>query len=728
MYKKEEQKQLFERSKQLLSAAPTPDILSELRQVVVYHEWRYYALNDPVISDFEYDTLYKKIEAIEAQHPNLITPDSPTQRVSSDLTGDLPPVEHLVPMLSLDNSYNAEDLNDFDERIKNYLGWEKDIEIEYAVEPKFDGGSIAIVYENDQLVRAATRGNGAVGEEITPNIRTLRSVPLRAPFSEMGIQKVELRGEALIRKDIFLKLNEERAKDDLTLFANPRNSATGGLRTKDPSETAARKIDAFLYQIGYAVDADGNDKITELKTHDDAILLLETLGFKVPKSLPPSSSEGEADNVSSPLGGGREGALPERAVCKNIAEAADFCIKWQGQREQYPYEVDGMVVKVNDLALQQRVGSTGHHPRWAIAFKFKAKQATTKLLNVEFQVGKVGSITPVAKLEPVALAGVTVSSVSMHNEDFIRNKDIRLGDTVLVERAGDVIPYIVKPMEELRDGSEREIVFPENCPVCHTKLVRQEDEAAWRCENHECEAQVVARMVHHVSKHAMDIDGFGESIVERFYHLGWLRSIADIYRLDYDKIAQLEGFGEKSAANLKAAIDKAKKNPIHRLLHSLTIHHLGIKASKILAGEIHHVLDLKDWNEERFTRIHNIGKVLSHNVIRYFQNEKNIALLEEMEALGVNLTQTEDDQPKMLNADGPLYGKTILFTGTLTLMGRKEAQAKAEAAGAKNISAVSGNLNILVAGEKAGSKLKKAQALGTVEILTEEEFVAIVNS
>ncbi len=708
MYSKEEQKKLFDLSKKLLSAIEMPDILHDLRKCVVYHEWRYYALNDPVISDFEYDTLYKKIEAIEAKHPKLITPDSPTQRVSSDLTDDFPTVEHLVPMLSLDNSYDTEDLKGFDERIRNYLGLDESFEIEYAVEPKFDGGSIAIIYENDKLVRAATRGNGRAGDEITPNIRTLRSVPLRALFSKFGIQKAELRGEAIIRKDAFEKLNEERAKDDISLFANPRNAATGGLRTKDPSETATRKIEAFLYQLGYATDAAGNDKINDLKTHDDSIQLLENLGFKVPKST--------SDKL-----------LPERKVCKNIEEAAAFCTAWQEQREQYPYEVDGMVVKVNSLELQQRVGSTGHHPRWAIAFKFKAKQATTKLLNVEFQVGKVGAITPVAKLDPVALAGVTVSSVSLHNEDFIKNKDIRLGDTVLVERAGDVIPYIVKPMEELRDGSEREIVFPENCPVCHTKLVRQEDEAAWRCENPECEAQVVARMVHHVSKHAMDIDGFGESMVERFYKMGWLRSIADIYRIDYEQVAQLEGFGDKSAANMKAAIEKAKKNPIHRLLHSLTIHHLGIKASKILAAEIKHVLDLKDWDEERFTRIKDIGPVLTHNVIRYFQNEKNIALLQELESLGVNLAQTEEDIPKMLNADGPLAGKTILFTGKLHLMGRKEAQAKAEAAGAKNISAVSGNLNILVAGEKAGSKLKKATALGTVEILTEEEFIALVN-
>ncbi len=714
MYSKELQKELFDLSKRLLSAGGLPEnnkeseeLVTKLRQVIVYHEWRYYALNDPVISDFEYDQLYKKLEQLEGKFPALIHPESPTQRVSSDLSGDLAQVEHLTPMLSLDNSYNADDLQDFDQRIKNYLSLPEEMDIEYCVEPKYDGGTIALVYENDALVRAATRGNGSIGDEITPNIRTLRSVPLRAAFSKAGIYKAELRGEAIIRKDVFGKLNEQRAKDDLVLFANPRNAATGALRTKDPSETAARRIEAFIYQLGYAVDANGNDMMGKFQTHESTVALLGELGFKVPLS-----------------GEGKNG--PERKVCMTIGEAAEFCHQWQDKRETYSYEIDGMVVKVNSLELQQRVGATAHHPRWAIAFKFKAKQATTKLLNVEFQVGKVGSITPVAKLEPVPLAGVTVSSVSLHNEDFIRNKDIRLGDTVLVERAGDVIPYIVKPMEELRDGSELEIKFPTHCPVCRAELVRQEDEAAWRCENPECEAQIVQRLIHHVSKHAMDIEGFGESLVERFFKLGWLHSMADIYRLDYDKIAELEGFGEKSATNLKTAIDKAKRNPLHRLLHSLSIHHLGIKASRVLAAEVKHILELKDWDEERFTRIKDVGPVLSHNVIRYFSDDKNISLLREMESVGVNMAQTEEDIPKAISADAPLSGKTILFTGTLARMGRKEAQAKAEAAGAKNISAVSGNLDILVAGEAAGSKLKKAQALGTIQILTEDEFLELI--
>jgi DNA ligase (NAD+) len=762
MFTKDEQRDLFDLSKKLLQKADPKDkeatakLIADLHRVIAYNEWRYYALNDPVVSDFEYDMLYKKLEAVEAQFPNLVTQDSPTQRVSSDLTGDLPTVEHLTSMLSLDNSYNASDLAEFDQRIKNYLGLPEELDIEYCVEPKFDGGTIALVYENDRLVRAATRGNGIAGDDITPNIRTLRSVPLHAAFSEAGISKAELRGEALIRKDIFEKMNEQRGADDLPLFANPRNAATGGLRTKDPSETASRRIEAFLYQLGYAVDAGGNDALGQFKTHDETIEFLGNIGFKTPRNPPPlapprrggeqkpdefqqtdknaDSQGGESvqrnNNLavisSPPFQGGAGGDSGERKVCKNIAEAAAFCLQWQEKREAYPYEIDGMVVKVNSLELQQRAGSTAHHPRWAIAFKFKAKQATTKLLHVEFQVGKIGSITPVAKVKPVQLAGVTVSSVSLHNEDFIRNKDIRLGDTVLVERAGDVIPYIVKPMEELRDGTERPIEFPKTCPVCHSTLVRAEDEAAWRCENPGCEAQILQRMTHHVSKHAMNIDGFGESIVDRFYRLGWLHTIADIYRLDYDKIAELEGFGERSAANLRTAIGMAKMNPIHRLLHSLSIHHLGIKASKILAAETGHVMELLDWDEERFTRIHDIGPVLTHNVIRFFQNEKNVALLQEMEALGVNMKQTEDDLPKAVSADAPLAGKTILFTGTLTKMGRKEAQAKAETAGAKNISAVSGNLDILVAGEKAGSKLKKALALGTVQILTEDEFLEVV--
>ena len=706
MYKKEDQRSLFELSKQLLKTDGIP-VRSEaekqvegLHKAIVYHEWKYYVQNDPVLSDFEYDTLYKRLEALEKAYPDLVTVDSPTQRVSNDLTEDLPSVEHLTPMLSLANSYNEEDLNDFDTQIKKLTLLDEDSDIEYCVEPKFDGGSIALVFEKDRLIRAATRGNGTLGEEMTNNARVMKSIPLNAAFSSKGIDKVELRGEVVIRKDIFDKMNKERALEGLSLFANPRNTASGGLRMKDPKEVAGRGLEAFVYQLGYVADIERNDKMNVFKSHNETIEFLKELGFKVPAK--------------------------EKKVCKNIEAVNKFILEWQDKRDDYPYEIDGMVIKVNDLALQEKCGYTSHHPRWAIAFKFKAKQATSKLLSVEYQIGKIGSVTPVAKLEPVQLAGVTVSSVSLHNEDFITNKDIRIGDTVLVERAGDVIPYIVKPMEDLRDGSEQVIEFPKNCPVCNTVLERAESEAAWRCPNYNCEAQVRQRMIFHVSKDAMDIDGFGKSYIERFFEMGWLKSLADIYRLDYDKIAALEGFGEKSAANLEKAISKAKANPIHRLLHSLSIHHLGKKVSKLVGAEVNHVLELQDKTVEDFTDIKDIGPVVAENIIEYFSNPESINLLKELESLGVNLHQTEDDRPKIVDADAPLSGKTILFTGTLMQMGRKEAQSLAEANGAKNISGVSSNLNILVAGEKAGSKLKKAQALGTVQVLSEEEFLELI--
>ena len=702
MYKADQEKELFELSKGLLAGKVdgTPvEQIDKLSDVIRYHEWKYYVQNNPVISDFEYDQLYKKLEALEHANPELLSPDSPTQRVSSDLTEEFATVPHIIPMLSLDNSYNLEDLEKFDTQVKKLTG---ETQIEYVVEPKFDGGSIAVIYEGDRLTRAATRGNGVEGEEMTPNARAIRALPLTADFSGAGIQKVELRGEAVIRKDYFEKLNRARMEEGLPVLANARNSAAGALRTKDPAETAKRGIEAFIFQMGYAADSDENNMLPGFKNHDATIHLLESLGFKV--------------------------AHRSRKVCQTIQEVHDFCREWEERRDDYPYEIDGMVIKVNDFELQERCGYTSHHPRWAIAFKFKAKQATSKLVNVEYQIGKIGSITPVAKIEPVQLAGVTVTSISLHNEDFITSKDIRIGDTVLVERAGDVIPYIVKSMEELRDGSERIIDFPRECPVCKTPLVRAENEAAWRCPNYDCEEQVMQRMIFHVSKDAMDIDGFGYKYIQRFYQLGWLRDYADIYNLDYDTIANLEGFGAKSAEKLKASIDKAKQNPIKRVLHSLSIHHLGKRASQLLAERIENVMDLLDWNIEDYTAIPDIGPVVAENVHAFFHDEQLVDILRRMEANGVNMRQTDADKPLEIAEDAVLSGKTILFTGSLQNMTRKEAQKMAAEAGAKNISAVSSNLDILVVGEKAGSKLKKAQALGTVEIMTEQEFLEMTTS
>lgn len=704
MYHPEKQQSFIDKSKYFLKNPAAANQIDELRSILIFHERKYYIEDNPLISDFEYDQLYKQLVQLEEDHPELITPDSPTQRVSTDLSGEFKSVQHTVPMLSLDNSYNEDDLNDFDTAVKKLCGLPSDSDVAYCVEPKYDGGSIALVYEDDVLTRAATRGNGTFGEEMTPNARTLPSIPLRAAFSNFGIIKAEVRGEALIRKDNFERINKEREKEGLTLFANPRNAATGGLRTKDANETRKRGLEAFVYQLAYAVDKDGNSVLPSLKSHFSGIKMLENIGFKTPKE--------------------------EKSVCVNIKEVHQFVRYWESKRDDFEYEIDGMVIKVNDLLLQERCGSTTHHPRWAIAFKFKAKQATSKLLAVEYQVGKIGSITPVAKIQPVYLAGVTVSSISLHNEEFIKSKDLRLGDTVLVERAGDVIPYIVKSFPELRNGNEVVIEFPEFCPTNHTdqpvKLIKEEGEAAWRCPNCVCGAQNLQKMIFHVSKEAMEIDGFGKSYVERFFELGWIKDISDIYQLDYDKIATLEGFGKKSAENIRKSIDQAKKNPIQRLLHSLSIHHLGKKASKLIAEQIDHVLDLSHWEVERFLEIKDIGPVVAENVKAWFADPSNIDMLQRMEAHGVNLSQTEEDKPLKISEDGIFFGKTILFTGTLQTMGRKEAEELAAKAGAKNISAVSSNLNILVVGDKAGSKLKKAQQLGTVEILTEEAFLAKV--
>ncbi len=708
MYSTEDQRRFFDLSKSLLGERTLPEGDAaqaeslQLHELIRYHEWRYYILNEPILSDYEYDHLFKRLEAIEAENPALIIPESPTQRVSADLTSDFPSVEHLTPMLSLDNSYNAEDLAEFDLKIKRVLGLEPDAEIPYVVEPKFDGGTICLVYEDNKLTRGATRGNGKLGEEMTNNARAIRSIPLMAEFEKFNVQKAELRGEVLIRKDIFTEVNKAREKEGKSIFANPRNAATGGLRMKDPKEVEKRRLEAFMYQISYAIDKDGRDILGSFKSHHETINALESIGFKTPK----------------------EGY--DRKYCRNIAEAAKFCDYWQEHREEYPYEVDGMVVKVDSLALQEEAGFTSHHPRWAIAFKFKAKQATTKLLNVEYQVGKIGSITPVGKLEPVQLAGVTVSNVSLHNEDFITSKDLHIGDTVLLERAGDVIPYIVKAIDDLRNGSETKIEFPKYCPLNeeeNVELIRVEGEAAWRCADCSCGKQDLQKMIFHVSKDGMDIDGFGKAYVETFMSQGWLKSLADIYRLDYGAIAELEGFGKRSATKLQKNIDQAKQNPISKVLKSLAIHHLGRKASQILAGEINHVLDLREWTEEKFTEIKDIGPVLAKNVIEYFSNPNNIALLEEMESLGVNMTQTEADKKQAPIEGGVLSGMTILFTGSLQEMSRGEAKKMALAAGATAVSSVSKNLNILVVGEKAGSKLKKAQDLGTVEIWTEADFL-----
>ncbi|MCB9020364.1 MAG: NAD-dependent DNA ligase LigA [Chitinophagales bacterium] len=663
-----------------------------LRQILLFHDWKYYVQADNVITDFEYDLLFRRLKAIEAAYPTLVTPDSPTQRVARDLTEDFPSVTHSVPMLSLDNSYNIDDLIDWDARVKGFVG---DEEVIYCVEPKFDGGSIALLYENDILVRAATRGDGTTGEEITNNARRMRSVPLRADFSSIGLQKVELRGEVVINKQTFADINRKREEDGLNILQNPRNSAAGALRVKDAEEVSRRGLEAFIYAIGYAVDANGENQLGDtLQKHFDNIEWLGKLGFKVP--------------------------VQEKKRCKGIQEVMDFINDWEARRDDFAYEIDGMVIKVDDLKQQQLCGFTAHHPRWAIAFKFKAREAATELEGVEFQVGRTGAITPVAKVKPVYIGGVTVSSISLHNLDIIREKDIRLGDTVIVQRAGDVIPYIDRVVPEKRSGKETAIDFPDGCPSCGAPIHRPEGEAVFRCSNIECPAQAEERLIHFVSKGAMDMDGLGRETVIDFFRRGWLKTIPDIYRLPYEEILALEGWKEKSVNKLRDSIEASKQQPLWRLVNGFGIRHVGTQTAKDLVRHLDKLTDLFDYDAEKLTEIEGIGQIVASSITDFFHNPGNRHMITELEALGLNLVQEKQA------GGGKLEGKTFLFTGSLTRFTRDQAKEMVEANGGRILSSVSANLHYLVAGEKAGSKLKKAEAIPSIQVIDEEQFLQMI--
>jgi DNA ligase (NAD+) len=667
------------------------DDIEDLRDVLRFHEYRYYILNDPLVSDFEYDTLYKQLERLEKENPDLIVSDSPTQRVGKGLTKQFPTVQHLVPMLSLDNSYDSGDLLDFDRKARELTGLN---EIEYCVEPKFDGASISLIYENDKLVRGATRGDGVAGDDITPNIKQIRTISLFAKFSDYGLQTVEVRGEVLINKNNFKKFNEALAEQGLAPLANPRNAASGSLRIKDPMEVSRRKLEAFVYHMSYYTLIDGHGK--EPDQHSETLEMLWDLGFRSPDK--------------------------EKKVLKGIQAVIDYCSEFEAHRDDLPYEIDGMVIKVNDFALQDKMGMTTHHPRWAIAFKFKARQATSTLLRVEYQVGRTGNIGPVAKIEPVPIGGVTVSSVSLFNEDVIREKDIRIGDTVLVERAGDVIPYIVKPLTELRKGDEQPIKFPKHCPSCGDELYRSPEEAAWRCVNIGCPAQVLERLMHFASKDAMDIRGLGAAIIEKFYNLGLLKSIPQIYQLDYDAIGQLEGFGKKSIDNLKTAIENSKQQPLHRLIYALGIRFVGETMAKTLAHAVSNILELKNFDEEALQNLEDVGPKVAGSIVQFFSNNDNVQMIEELGNLGVQL----DNNQKQFASGGNLEGLTFLFTGSLLKLKRSDAEEIVEKNGVKIVSGVSSKLNYLVVGEDAGSKLEKAKKIASVKIISEDEFLKMV--
>ena len=691
MYNKEQIQTLQEITKDFIKNPHNIEI-DALKQVLKFHEYQYYVAANPFISDFEYDNLYQQLIQIEAANPSLISADSPSQRVGNSLNQQFETIPHLVPMLSLENSYNAEDLSDFDRKAKE--GAQLD-SITYCVEPKFDGASISLVYENDILVRACTRGDGVAGEEITQNIKQIRSIPLSIPMSQYGIQQMEIRGEVIMSKKSFADFNQKLLAKQLPTLANPRNAAAGSLRMKDPKEVAERNLDAFIYHISfYTLVPDASIPVL-LKTHSGSLELLWNMGFRSPQK--------------------------EKKIINAIDGVIEFCKDFEIERDHLPYEIDGLVIKINDFALQEKLGMTSHHPRWAIAYKFKARQATTLLENVEFQVGRTGAVTPVAKLQPVAIGGVTVSSISIHNEEYIKEKDLRLGDTVIIERAGDVIPQIVQSIPTLRKGTEKVIEFPTTCPVCDYPLEKEETEAVWRCNNPICTAQVVERMIHFVSKDAMDIKSFGDANIRKFYELGLLKNIPQIYQLDFSVIGKLEGFGKKSVDNLQAAIEVSKQQPLYRLIYALGIRFVGETTAKTIASHIHHILDLVELTEEQLQSFEDVGVKVAKSIRHYFNDEKNIQLINELATLGLNMIQTNATA-----VDGNLSGLNFLFTGTLTQLKRSDAEAMVEARGGHILSGVSSKLNYLVVGEDAGSKLEKAKKIASIKIITEAEFIELI--
>jgi DNA ligase (NAD+) len=671
--------------------------LENLKNLLRFHEQRYYVMNEAVITDFEYDQLYKILEKAELQNPTWVTPDSPTRRVGRSLNAAFTAVEHIVPMLSLENSYNAGDLLDFDRKARDMCKLDA---IEYCVEPKFDGASISVVYEDDFLARSVTRGDGVMGDDITTNSKQIRNIPLRAAFSDFGLKQVEIRGEVLMSKKSFKNFNDKLEQEGIAPLANPRNAAAGSLRLKNPQEVGKRALEAFLYHVSFFTTEKTDDGSKIPATHSAMLQMLWNTGFRSP--------------------------VKEMKVVKGIQAVIEHIEAFEQTRDGLPYEIDGMVVKVNDLQLQEKLGMTTHHPRWAIAYKFKARQASTKLLAIDFQVGRTGAVTPVAKLQPVGIGGVTVSSISVHNEEYIREKDLRIGDTVIIERAGDVIPQIVRAVTEARTGNEQAITYATHCPVCQSKLYKEAGEAVWRCINAECEAQVIEKMIHYVSKDALDIKNFGEQLVRKFYELGLLKDIPGIYRLDYAAISKLEGFGKKSIDNLETAVESSKKQPLHRLIYGLGIRHVGETTAKALARRVSHISELKTMTVEDFMLLEDFGPKVATSVYQFFQNGQNLTMIGELEALGINMSKgtvaTATNETSNV-----LKGQSFLFTGTLSKLKRSEAEAKVEAAGGLILGGVSSKLNYLVVGEDAGSKHEKAKKIPTINIITEDDFLKFFN-
>lgn len=662
--------------------------IKEVREIISDYDYRYYVLASPVISDGEYDKLYKELEKLENENPHLITIDSPTQRVGKDLTKVFNPVTHKVPMLSLANSYNEEDVMDFDRRVKESLPDNE--QVEYVVELKIDGASVSLNYVNGALKTAATRGDGTVGEEITNNVKTIRSVPLKLKIPKSIKYKLndfEVRGEIFMRINDFLELNREREEAGEKLFANPRNSTAGTLKLQDPKTVAKRKLNIFLYSLISLED--------ELKTQEENLLLLKELGFKI---------------------------NPEYKVCKSIEEVLEVCRSFEKIRDTLEYEVDGVVIKVNSIKQQKILGSIAKSPRWAVAYKFKAKQAFTKIMDITWQVGRTGAVTPVAELEPVFLAGSTISRATLHNIDEIRRKDIRLGDKVVIEKGGDVIPKVVSVILDERPENKRETNPPENCPVCNSKIVKLENEVALYCENPECPAQIKGRLIHFASRGAMDIEGLGEALIDLFVENGFLKTFTDIYELKKrrNELIQIERLGEKSVDNLLNAIEKSKSQPFHKVLFALGIRYVGAGAAKKLTDHFGAIDKIISATEEQISEIHEIGPSISKSLKQFFSQKHNLVIIEKLQKEGLIFSSEKKEIKNSL-----FTGKTVVLTGTLTSFSRDEAGEKIMTLGGKLSSSVSKKTDYVVYGENAGSKIIKAKDLG-VKLIDEKEFLKLL--
>ena len=657
----------------------------KLRQEIRHNEYLYYVLDAPELTDAEYDSLMARLRELEARYPDSIPADSPTQRVGGRASSQFTEVRHLEPLLSLGNVFSAEELRAFDERVRS--GLPAGSKVEYVMEPKIDGLACSLIYENGKLVRAATRGDGVVGENVTANVRTIRSIPLtlKVPEGEAVPELLDVRGEVYMPRQAFMRLNEQRAERGESEFANPRNAAAGSLRQLDPQVTASRSLSFFAY---YLVGEGAQPK------HSESLALLARYGFKVSENY---------------------------KVVENIDEAIKYISDFNELRQGLSYDTDGAVIKVNDVYQQRILGATGKDPRWATAYKYPPEQAETTLEDIDWRVGRTGVLTPTAVLTPVKLSGSVISRATLHNEDFIRAKDIRIGDRVIINKAGEIIPEVLRVVAEKRTGDEKEVEIPSVCPECGWRVERQGEEAAIRCTNPHCPALGREGLIHFVSRDAMNIDGCGPSVINALLDAGLVRDAADLYSLRKEDLLKLERMGEKSADNLLAALDESKKNELDKLLFALGIRHVGAKVARILATEFGSMEKLQQAQPEELAQIRDIGDKIAESAVTWLNVPANIDLVERLAAAGLTMTFT----PPASQEDNPFFGKTLVFTGTMPTLGRAEAKTMAQDVGAKVSGSVSKKTDYVIAGAEAGSKLEKAQQLG-VTVIDEAEFLRML--